>query len=167
MVGLDMLFPMRPPPEGLCGSVAGRSPGLRVLTRHRLPGLCPVALWFGLAAHSCGGSRGFGYYLTAFPFFVPPNAGTDDRGTIARKTGTARSAHGDSVAGATRPSEAKRGRVIGIKVTIMGKLSAAIGTAVFLFLAPGVVAGVIPWWMSHWHWRDAPFGFAAVRVLGI
>ena len=89
VVGLDMLFPMRPPPEGLCGSVAGRSPGSRVLTRHRLPGLCPVALWLGLAAHSCGGSRGFGYYLTAFPFFVPPNAGTNDRGTIARKMRTA------------------------------------------------------------------------------
>jgi protein-S-isoprenylcysteine O-methyltransferase Ste14 len=27
---------------------------------------------------------------------------------------------------------------------------AAAGTAVFLVLAPGVVAGLIPWWLTHW-----------------
>jgi len=38
---------------------AGRSPGLRVNARHRLPGhVRPVAVGGGLAAHSCGGSHG-------------------------------------------------------------------------------------------------------------
>src|SRR5580704_19741716 len=38
--------------------IDGRSPGSRVAARHRLPGAVPVALWFGLAAYSCGGSCG-------------------------------------------------------------------------------------------------------------
>jgi protein-S-isoprenylcysteine O-methyltransferase Ste14 len=29
-----------------------------------------------------------------------------------------------------------------------------IGTIVFLFLAPGVVAGLIPWLISGWRWHD-------------
>ncbi|MBT2586788.1 isoprenylcysteine carboxylmethyltransferase family protein [Arthrobacter sp. ISL-95] len=29
-----------------------------------------------------------------------------------------------------------------------------VGTVLFLFLAPGVVAGFIPWLISGWRWRD-------------
>jgi protein-S-isoprenylcysteine O-methyltransferase Ste14 len=29
-----------------------------------------------------------------------------------------------------------------------------IGTIVFLFLAPGIVAGLIPWFISGWRWND-------------
>src|SRR5450631_3757117 len=47
--------------------IDGRSPGSRVTARHRLPGDVPVALWFGLAAYSCGGSCGIGTG-TLFPF---------------------------------------------------------------------------------------------------
>jgi hypothetical protein len=50
--------------------IDGRSPGSRVLARHRLPGFSPVALWYGLAAYSCGGSCGIGNrigFRTAFP----------------------------------------------------------------------------------------------------
>jgi protein-S-isoprenylcysteine O-methyltransferase Ste14 len=32
----------------------------------------------------------------------------------------------------------------------LAKLRAAVGTAVFLLLAPGVVAGLIPWWLTGW-----------------
>ncbi|MCU1575100.1 MAG: putative integral rane protein [Micrococcaceae bacterium] len=38
-----------------------------------------------------------------------------------------------------------------------------IGTIVFLFLAPGVVAGLIPWVISGWRWYD--WGGAAWAVL--
>jgi protein-S-isoprenylcysteine O-methyltransferase Ste14 len=30
------------------------------------------------------------------------------------------------------------------------RTSAAIATALFLLIAPGTVAGVIPWWITHW-----------------
>lgn len=32
----------------------------------------------------------------------------------------------------------------------MRKLDAALGTAVFFVLAPGVAAGLIPWWITGW-----------------
>ena len=32
----------------------------------------------------------------------------------------------------------------------MRKMRAAAGTAVFLVIAPGVVAGLIPWWLTDW-----------------
>jgi protein-S-isoprenylcysteine O-methyltransferase Ste14 len=32
---------------------------------------------------------------------------------------------------------------------------AVIGSAAFFFAAPGVVAGVIPWLITHWRWPDA------------
>src|ERR1700674_2333542 len=48
--------------------IDGRSPGSRVTARHRLPGTVPVALWFGLAAYSCGGSCGIGTWEPVLPF---------------------------------------------------------------------------------------------------
>ena len=43
---------------------------------------------------------------------------------------------------------------------------AVLGTALFL-LAPGFVAGLVPWWISRWR-VGAPFlGFQPIRVLGI
>lgn len=47
-----------------------------------------------------------------------------------------------------------------------------LGTIVFLILAPGVVAGVIPWLISGWRWRDGggaawlvvPFAVIAIAV---
>ncbi len=46
------------------------------------------------------------------------------------------------------------------------RLAAVFGTAAFLFLAPGIVAGLIPWWISRWH-LHAPFpGFTFLRVMG-
>lgn len=43
---------------------------------------------------------------------------------------------------------------------------AVLGSAIFLILAPGTVAGVVPWWLSRWR-GDAPFaGFFPLRVVG-
>jgi len=38
----------------------------------------------------------------------------------------------------------------------MRKAAAMVGSAVFLVLAPGFVAGLAPWWISHWR-LEAPF----------
>lgn len=41
-----------------------------------------------------------------------------------------------------------------------------LGTAAFLVLAPGTVAGFVPWWISRWR-VHAPFpGFTLLRVIG-
>ena len=46
----------------------------------------------------------------------------------------------------------------------MRKTGAAIGSIVFFMSAPGVVAGVLPWWLTGWEVRDVwP---VAVRVVG-
>ena len=40
----------------------------------------------------------------------------------------------------------------------------AFGSALFFALAPGVVAGVIPWWITGWEFESMPL---ALRVLGV
>src|SRR5215218_9925307 len=45
----------------------------------------------------------------------------------------------------------------------MGRAGAAVGSAVFFALAPGVVAGVVPWWLTGW---DAGPAWTGLRVLG-
>jgi protein-S-isoprenylcysteine O-methyltransferase Ste14 len=46
----------------------------------------------------------------------------------------------------------------------MRKLTAAAGSAVFLVIAPGVVAGLVPWWLTKWRLgADYPL---PVRVTG-
>lgn len=47
------------------------------------------------------------------------------------------------------------------------KLSAIFGTALFLALAPGVVAGVIPYWISGWEQRPPLLGFPFIRGIGL
>lgn len=48
----------------------------------------------------------------------------------------------------------------------MTRFSAALGSLVFLVLAPGTVAGFVPWWISRWQVRPALLGLAAGRVAG-
>ena len=36
----------------------------------------------------------------------------------------------------------------------MRKVLALLGSAVFLVIAPGFVAGLVPWWISHWPHSD-------------
>src|SRR4051794_8743497 len=42
--------------------------------------------------------------------------------------------------------------------------TAAAGSSLFFALAPGVVAGVVPWWLTGW---DAEPVWLPVRVLGV
>jgi len=49
----------------------------------------------------------------------------------------------------------------------MRRGKAIAGSALFLVVAPGTVAGLIPWWISRWRFSDPFFGVAAFRVLGV
>jgi protein-S-isoprenylcysteine O-methyltransferase Ste14 len=49
----------------------------------------------------------------------------------------------------------------------MRRAGAAVGSAVFFALAPGVVAGVIPWWLTGWRARDLSVWWLPVRVAGV
>lgn len=46
-------------------------------------------------------------------------------------------------------------------------LKAAGGAILFFFLAPAVVAGLVPWRISGWRFEEPPFGWAPLRVLGM
>ncbi len=47
----------------------------------------------------------------------------------------------------------------------MARAKAAAGSVVFLLIAPGVVAGLVPWWLTRWESRSFPAS-APIRVLG-
>jgi protein-S-isoprenylcysteine O-methyltransferase Ste14 len=40
------------------------------------------------------------------------------------------------------------------------------GSAVFLVIAPGFIAGLVPWWISHWRLESAFLGLQIFRVVG-
>ena len=46
----------------------------------------------------------------------------------------------------------------------MRKPGAAVGSAIFFFVAPGIVAGLLPWRLTGWHPRSLPDGWAPVAV---
>jgi protein-S-isoprenylcysteine O-methyltransferase Ste14 len=48
-----------------------------------------------------------------------------------------------------------------------GRVFAIFGTAAFLILAPGTVAGLIPWWISRWRLRPPFLGFTPFRAIGV
>ncbi len=48
----------------------------------------------------------------------------------------------------------------------MRKSTAASGSAVFFIIAPGVVAGLIPWWLTRWELREPFFDGLLSRGLG-
>jgi protein-S-isoprenylcysteine O-methyltransferase Ste14 len=43
---------------------------------------------------------------------------------------------------------------------------AALGSLVFFLLAPGVVAGLVPWWLTGWDVQEPSEYWALLRVLG-
>src|ERR1044071_9531131 len=43
---------------------------------------------------------------------------------------------------------------------------AIVGSAVFLVIAPGFVAGLVPWWISGWRLKAAFFGIPLFRFIG-
>jgi len=48
----------------------------------------------------------------------------------------------------------------------MRKISTLLGSAVFLVLAPGTVAGLGPWWIGQWTMLPPFFGLAVLRYFG-
>ena len=48
----------------------------------------------------------------------------------------------------------------------MRKAKAALGSLVFLAVAPGVVAGLVPWLLTGWEKEEPLPGWALVRILG-
>jgi protein-S-isoprenylcysteine O-methyltransferase Ste14 len=48
----------------------------------------------------------------------------------------------------------------------MTRLLALAGSAVFLVIAPGFVAGLMPWWISHWQFQTPSSGAPLLRIAG-
>ena len=48
----------------------------------------------------------------------------------------------------------------------MRRLFAIVGSAVFFVLAPGTVAALVPWWMSHWRVETPMPGWLPMRLIG-
>jgi protein-S-isoprenylcysteine O-methyltransferase Ste14 len=46
------------------------------------------------------------------------------------------------------------------------RVAAALGSLTFLVVAPGVVAGLIPWWITRWQVGSGGAWWAPLRVLG-
>ena len=46
------------------------------------------------------------------------------------------------------------------------RLLAILGTLVFLIIAPGFVAGLVPWWISRWHLGAPFFGMPLFPFVG-
>ncbi len=46
-------------------------------------------------------------------------------------------------------------------------VSPLLGSAVFLLLAPGTIAGLVPWLISHWRMQPPFLGFTPFRAIGI
>src|SRR5438045_3706658 len=49
---------------------------------------------------------------------------------------------------------------------MMRRMLAIIGSAVFLIIAPGFVAGLVPFWISRWHLEDPFLGLPLFRFAG-
>jgi protein-S-isoprenylcysteine O-methyltransferase Ste14 len=49
----------------------------------------------------------------------------------------------------------------------MRRTTAAAGSALFFAIAPGVVAGLIPWWLTGWRVRGPLAHWAPLRVAGV
>lgn len=47
------------------------------------------------------------------------------------------------------------------------KTIAVLGSALFFVVAPLVLAGFVPWWITHWEFRPAFFGFELTRAIGL
>lgn len=48
----------------------------------------------------------------------------------------------------------------------MRRAASILGSVLFLIVAPGTVAGLIPWWLSGWSLREPFFGSWAFPVIG-
>ena len=48
----------------------------------------------------------------------------------------------------------------------MNRSAAILGSAVFLVIAPGTIAVLIPYWICRWHMAPPLLGWSAIRVIG-
>jgi protein-S-isoprenylcysteine O-methyltransferase Ste14 len=48
----------------------------------------------------------------------------------------------------------------------MRRILAILGSAIFLVIAPGIVAGCIPWSICHWHVGMPLLGVSSIRIIG-
>ena len=49
----------------------------------------------------------------------------------------------------------------------MSPFWAVLGSVVFLLIAPGFIAGLVPWWISRWHMQPAFLGLTVFRLAGV
>ena len=49
----------------------------------------------------------------------------------------------------------------------MSKITAVLGSALFFLVAPAMLAGVIPWWVTHWECRPPFLAADATRLAGL
>jgi protein-S-isoprenylcysteine O-methyltransferase Ste14 len=49
----------------------------------------------------------------------------------------------------------------------MSKLTALLGSALFFVVAPAMLAGAIPWWVTHWEFRPPFLATEATRWAGL
>jgi protein-S-isoprenylcysteine O-methyltransferase Ste14 len=54
-----------------------------------------------------------------------------------------------------------------VALSSMRRVSAVLGSVCFLLLAPGTVAGLVPWWISGWRVQAPLLGFSFFRWLGV
>ena len=54
-----------------------------------------------------------------------------------------------------------------VKRLPVSKAIAILGSALFFVVAPLVLAGFVPWWITHWEFRPAFFGFELTRAIGL
>jgi len=47
------------------------------------------------------------------------------------------------------------------------RLRAVLGSVLFLILAPGTVAGLVPWWISKWKVQPVSPAFLIIQLLGL
>jgi protein-S-isoprenylcysteine O-methyltransferase Ste14 len=48
----------------------------------------------------------------------------------------------------------------------VNRAAASLGSVVFFFVAPVVVAGVIPWWITRWRMQPSFLDASAIKVVG-
>jgi Putative protein-S-isoprenylcysteine methyltransferase len=49
----------------------------------------------------------------------------------------------------------------------MRRILAIVGSAIFLVVAPGIVAGYVPWRICRWHVETPPLGISSLRLVGV
>src|SRR5215831_16182278 len=72
---------------------------------------------------------------------------------VQGRTGSTRSIQNNS--GSPHPREA------------VSKATAILGSALFFVAAPLALAGLVPWWITHWEFRPPFFGYGLTRAIGL